>query len=360
MSTQKIVVQKYGGSSVSDTERIQSVARRIADSVRAGWKVVVVVSAMGNTTDALISLAKSISANPTRRELDLLISVGERISMTLLAMAVEKEGIRACSFTGSQSGIITDEQHVSARILEVRPHRIQKALEDGFVVIVAGFQGMSRSKEVTTLGRGGSDTTAVALTAALGADFCEICSDVDGVYSADPRIVETAQKWKEMRLHDAWILAKHGAKVLQAAALEYALEKQISISANATSSAVGQGTLLKIEGGPQTYGVTSRNVYYLSSRTEVPAWAEEGLLFCWHTETGMHIVINPENIHHTIEEGILCSTVSVVGEMSLSVFCHLLPSETLHWWKTPETWVALLPCSHAQRLVVDLHGSLQT
>ena len=170
----KIIVQKYGGSSVSDIESIQRVAHRIAQTVRSGWKVVVVVSAMGNTTDSLISLARMISSQPTRRELDLLISVGERISMTLLAMAVSQEGVKARSFTGSQSGIITDEQHVSATIVEVRPHRIQKALEDNCVAIIAGFQGMSRNKEVTTLGRGGSDATAVALTAALGAQVCEI------------------------------------------------------------------------------------------------------------------------------------------------------------------------------------------
>jgi aspartate kinase len=360
MSERKIVVQKYGGSSVSDIEGIRHVANRIVESTRAGWSVVVVVSAMGNTTDALISLAKSISPNPTRRELDLLISVGERISMTLLAMAVEKAGVRARSFTGSQSGIITDEQHVCANILEVRPHRIQQALEDGFVAIVAGFQGMSRSKEVTTLGRGGSDTTAVALTAALGAEYCEICSDVDGVYSADPRIVDTAQKWKEMRLHDAWILAKHGAKVLQAVALEYALEKKISISANATKNPVGAGTLLKIEGGTPTFGVTSRKVRYLAGVEEIPDWVEDGLLYCWCAEDGMHVIFNPENIHHDSNEGRLCATVSILGSMSASHFLSLLPEARLHWWRIPDVWVALVPMEGERDLVADLHRSLQT
>ena len=248
----KIVVQKYGGSSVADIAGIQTVAKRIVDTVREGWQVVVVVSAMGNTTNELLSLAKAVSSSPKRRELDLLVSVGERISMTLLAMAVEDMGVRAKSFTGSQSGIITDENHISATILAVRPFRIEKALKDGFVSIVAGFQGMSRKKEVTTLGRGGSDTTAVALAAALGAEFCEICSDVDGVYTADPRIVRDAKKLKEMSLKDAWVLSKHGAKVLQAAALEYALSQNIELCANATSQKIGSGTLLELKAKKKT------------------------------------------------------------------------------------------------------------
>ena len=355
----KIVVQKYGGSSVSDIDGIRQVAKRIAQTVRTGWNVVVVVSAMGNTTDALISLAKAISPNPTRRELDLLISVGERVSMTLLAMAVEQEGVHARSFTGSQSGIITDEHHVSANILEVRPHRIQKALEKGYVAIVAGFQGMSVSKEVTTLGRGGSDTTAVALTAALGAEYCEICSDVDGVYSADPRIVPTAKKWNEMRLHDAWKLAKHGAKVLQAAALEYAIEKKISISANATKKPVGTGTLLKIDGGPATFGVTSRSVYYLSGLEQIPPWAQDALLFCWEQD-GWHIVLNPENLHEEVSGGFFCATVSVLGDLPSSIFFEQLPVSCIRWWRTPQVWTALIPKEAQRPLVVDLHNALKT
>ena len=204
----KIVVQKYGGSSVSTVENIQHVARRIIETQQQGYQVVVVVSAMGNTTNELISLAKMVSPAPSGRELDLLISVGERVSMSLLAMAIQELGGRAKSFTGSQSGIITTDQHLSASIIEVRPKRIQQALEQGYIAIVAGFQGMSIKREVTTLGRGGSDTTAVALTAALKAEFCEICSDVSGVYSTDPRVVPSALLLKELSLDTAIAMAK--------------------------------------------------------------------------------------------------------------------------------------------------------
>src|SRR5262247_3807158 len=184
-----VIVQKYGGSSVADVDRLRKVAERVMRTRAEGHEVVVVVSAMGDTTDELLALAKSLSANPDRRELDMLLSAGERISMALLSIAIRELGGEAISFTGSQSGIITNDAHTSARIVEVRPFRVQDELARGKVVIVAGYQGVSYKKEVTTLGRGGSDTTAVALAAALGAEACEIYSDVDGVYSADPRVV---------------------------------------------------------------------------------------------------------------------------------------------------------------------------
>src|SRR5262244_14252 len=187
-----IVVQKYGGSSVADVSKIRLVAARVMRTQAAGHDVVVVVSAMGDTTDELLTLAKQVSPNPDRRELDMLLSAGERISMTLLSMAIRELGGDAISFTGSQSGIITNDRHVDARIIEVRPFRVQDELMHGRIVVVAGYQGVSYKKEVTTLGRGGSDTTAVAMAAALGAEWCEICSDVDGVYTADPRIVTSA------------------------------------------------------------------------------------------------------------------------------------------------------------------------
>src|SRR5215813_6972777 len=192
----QVVVQKYGGSSVADVARLEAVAERVVRTARAGNRVCVVVSAMGRTTDDLIRLAQQITDSPPRRELDMLLSCGERITMALLAMAIQKRGLEAISFTGSQSGIITNDRHSGARIIEVRPIRIQDELERGRVVIVAGFQGMSYRREITTLGRGGSDTTAVALAAALGAD-CEIYSDVDGVYSADPRVVPDARRIDE-------------------------------------------------------------------------------------------------------------------------------------------------------------------
>ena len=240
----RIVVQKYGGSSVSNIDSLKQVAQRIVQTVDAGWQVVVVVSAMGNTTNELIALAKSVSRSPHRRELDLLVSVGERVSMTLLAMAINELGVEARSFTGSQSGIITNENHVAARIVEIKPHRIVEALDKGNVVIVAGFQGVSREKEVTTLGRGGSDTTAVALAAALRAEFCEICSDVDGVYTADPRIASSATKLHDLPIDAALAMTTAGSKVLQAEAIEFAKSQGISICANATSEPVGQGTLI--------------------------------------------------------------------------------------------------------------------
>src|SRR5213596_3052484 len=210
----EIVVQKYGGSSVADVPKLERVADRIARTAREGKRVCVVVSAMGRTTDQLLALAREITDSPPRRELDMLLSTGERIAMALLAMAIQKRGIEAISFTGSQSGILTNDRHSGARIVEVRPFRIEDELDRGKVVIVAGFQGVSYKREITTLGRGGSDTTAVALAGALRADYCEICSDVDGVYSADPRVVDAAQLLHSISHDEMLELAAQGAKVL--------------------------------------------------------------------------------------------------------------------------------------------------
>jgi len=239
----KIAVQKYGGSSVADLDRIRGVAERIAKTRLAGFAPVVVVSAMGNTTNELIALARGVTAHPDRRELDMLISVGERISMALLAMALRELGVQAVSLTGSQSGIITDESHADARVVEVRPARVRKHLEAGSVVIVAGFQGVSRDREVTTLGRGGSDTTAVVLAAALAAEYCEICSDVDGVWSADPRVVPEARPIDHLSLDEGIALARGGAKVLFGDALRYARDKGVTIVA-ASTFGPGAGTRL--------------------------------------------------------------------------------------------------------------------
>jgi aspartate kinase len=231
-----IVVQKYGGSSVADVQRIRQVADRVMRTRREGHDVVVVVSAMGDTTDDLLALARQVSANPDRRELDMLLTAGERISMALLSMAIREMGGDAISFTGSQSGIITNDRHVDARIVEVRPFRVQDELARGKIVVIAGYQGVSYRREVTTLGRGGSDTTAVAMAAALGADYCEICSDVDGVYSADPRVVPAARRIGTMSYEETQELAESGARVLNAQAVEFAKEKGIAIYARATSS----------------------------------------------------------------------------------------------------------------------------
>jgi aspartate kinase len=231
-----IVVQKYGGSSVADVTRLRRVAERVMRTRNAGHDVCVVVSAMGDTTDELLALAKQVSPNPDRRELDMLLTAGERIAMALLSLAIRELGGDAISFTGSQSGIITNDRHVDARIIEVRPFRVQDELARGRVVVVAGYQGVSYRREVTTLGRGGSDTTAVALAAALGAEYCEICSDVDGVYTADPRVVPEARRIGLLSYEETQELAESGAKVLNAQAVEFAKERGIAIYARATAS----------------------------------------------------------------------------------------------------------------------------
>jgi aspartate kinase len=230
-----IVVQKYGGSSVADPNKLKRVAERVMETRISGHDVVVVVSAMGDTTDELLALAKTISPNPDRRELDMLLSAGERISMALLSMAIRELGGNAISFTGSQSGIITNDRHVDARIIEVRPFRVQDELARGKIVVVAGYQGVSYRKEITTLGRGGSDTTAVAMAAALGADWCEICSDVDGIYTTDPRVVHHAKRIPILSYEETQELAESGAKVLNAQAVEFAKEQGIAIYARSAS-----------------------------------------------------------------------------------------------------------------------------
>ncbi len=217
-----LVVQKYGGSSVSDAESVKRVAKRIAEAKRAGNDVVVVVSAMGDTTDELLDLAAQITPLPPQRELDILLTAGERISMSLLAMAINNLGVKAKSFTGQQAGVITDAVYGKAKIVDVVPARIRETLDRGQVAIVAGFQGVNRaSNDVTTLGRGGSDTTAVAIAAGLDADVCEIYSDVDGVFTADPRIVPTARKVDRLTYEEMLELAASGAKILALRAVEY-------------------------------------------------------------------------------------------------------------------------------------------
>ena len=238
------VVQKFGGSSVATTEKLVRVAELVMAKKRAGFDVVVVVSAQGDTTDELLAKAKALSPEPDRRELDMLLTAGERISMALLALAIRERGAEAVSLTGSQSGIITTSSHSQARIIEVRPFRVEDELELGKIVIVAGYQGVSYRREVTTLGRGGSDTTAVALAAALDAEACEIYSDVDGVYSADPRVVPDAHKLVELGYEEMQELATAGAKVLNAAAVEFAKQRGIAIYARKTGSA-DPGTVIR-------------------------------------------------------------------------------------------------------------------
>ena len=237
-----LIVQKYGGSSVADAEGMKRVAARIVATKRAGNQVVVVVSAMGDTTDELIDLANQITPIPNGRELDMLLTAGERISMALLAMAISNLGHEARSFTGSQAGVITDSAHGRARIIDVTPGRIQEAIDEGAIAIVAGFQGISQdTKDITTLGRGGSDTTAVALAAALDADVCEIYTDVDGVFSADPRVVPTARKLKSVTYEEMLELAASGAKVLHLRCVEYARRYELPIHVRSSFS-TNEGT----------------------------------------------------------------------------------------------------------------------
>ena len=232
-----LVVQKYGGSSVGDADKIKRVAQRIVDARRAGADVVVVVSAMGDSTDELLDLAQQVSPLPPPRELDMLLTSGERISMALLAMAIANLGFEARSFTGSQAGVITDSVHGRARIIDVTPGRIRDALDAGYIAIVAGFQGVSQdTKDITTLGRGGSDTTAVALAAALAAEVCEIYTDVDGVYSADPRIVSTARKLNRISYEEMLEMAASGAKVLMLRCVEYARRYGVKVHVRSSFS----------------------------------------------------------------------------------------------------------------------------
>jgi len=315
-----IVVQKYGGSSVADVAKIREVAHRIASMHGLGHQLVVVVSAMGNTTSELIHLAKQVSPDPDRRELDMLISVGERIAMSLLAMALKDLNVPARSFTGSQSGIITDGAHSNARVVEVRPDRIRKALNDGLVVIVAGFQGVSQSREITTLGRGGSDTTAVVLAAALGAEYCEICSDVDGVWSADPRVVRGAERQDQLSLDEALSLARGGAKVLYEEAVRFARDQGVEIRA-AKTFGPGSGTRLQpgrvetpsaiaVTGDSQLIAMTLKT---LDESSLLMSLQERGVR--WRRRTGNRIYGDIRNVHVELNE--LMSLNDTIGPVSL-------------------------------------------
>jgi aspartate kinase len=248
MTDVAIIVQKYGGTSVEGREKVLHVAERVAALRKRGHDVVAVVSAQGSTTDALLDQARQLTDAPSQRELDMLMTAGERISMSLLAIALNSLGCPAVSFTGSQVGIITDTRHTDARILEVRPQRVITELRKGNVVVVGGFQGVSTEKDVTTLGRGGSDTTAVALAAALAADRCEILTDVDGVYTADPRTVVDARKIDELSYDDMAELSRFGATVLHEAAVRFAQRHGITIHVAGSESAV-PGTII-LESAP--------------------------------------------------------------------------------------------------------------
>ena len=239
-----LIVQKYGGSSVADVDKLRKIASMIASVKRQGIDVVVVVSAMGKTTNQLIEMAKSISPNPPRREMDMLLSTGERTSMALLCIALYEEGIESISLTGSQAGIITNDRHNDARVIEVRPVRVLDEVDKGKVVVIGGFQGVSYKRDITTLGRGGSDTSAVALAAALKAERCEIYSDVDGVYTTDPNIVKDAKHLPEISYQQIQEMSETGAKVLNAQAVQFAKEEKITLYARDTFNP-GKETIIK-------------------------------------------------------------------------------------------------------------------
>lgn len=309
MSGPPILVQKYGGSSVATPERIAAVAAQIKGRVEDGYRLCVVVSAMGDTTDELLAQAARIHEKPPRRELDMLLTCGERASMALLAMALDKLGVPSISFTGSQSGILTTHAHTGARIVEVRPFRIQDELDEGKVVIVAGFQGVSYRREITTLGRGGSDTTAVALAAALDAEACEIYSDVDGVYSADPRVVPEATRLEELTYEEMQELAAAGARVLNAQAVQFAKARGIAIFARQTGSS-GTGTVIRKDAPPApgaVRGVAHKERLYslhtadLSRARSLLAFLDEHGLpsgeILGRAEGGVHVLVPPDDAH---------------------------------------------------------------
>jgi len=256
-----IIVQKYGGSSVAGIEKLKIIAQLISNLKIEGHDIVVVVSAMGKTTNQLIDMANSLSSNPDKRELDMLLSTGERTTMALLCIALNELGIKAVSLTGSQSGIITNDRHNDATVIEVRPFRVQDELAKGQVVVIGGFQGVSYKRDITTLGRGGSDTTAVAMAAALNADRCEIYSDVDGVYSSDPNILKNAKHLPELSYEQVQEMAEAGAKVLNAQAIQFAKKSKIAIYARSTFEP-GKETIIRemaLTDSPKVIGIVQEN-----------------------------------------------------------------------------------------------------
>ena len=245
MPTAKLIVQKYGGATLADPDKIKQVAKRIFDLHESGSKIVVIVSAMGQTTNQLIELAQQVSNRPSLRELDMLLTVGERISMSLLSMALNDLGCSAISFTGSQAGILTDDSHINANIIDVKAFRVEEALKENKVVILAGFQGVSQiTKEITTLGRGGSDITAVAIAGYLKADRCEILKDVDCVYTADPKLIKLARPIPQLNYQHLLEMASWGAKVLHHGSVKLAAENQVALYIGSAAEAQSTGTTI--------------------------------------------------------------------------------------------------------------------
>lgn len=355
-----VVVHKYGGSSLADLPRLRRVADRVIASRAAGESPVVVVSAMGDTTNQLLALAHEVAAEPDRRELDMLVSVGERVAMALLALCLRDRGVAARSLTGSQSGIVTDERHADASVVEVRPDRLRAALDAGLVPIVAGFQGVSREREITTLGRGGSDTTAVVLAAALGAERCEICSDVDGVWSADPRHVPLAKRIDSLSHDDMLELSRAGATVLFEDAVRVARDSGVVLRAVSTFLD-GPGTRVgptPTRRGP--VGVAGD----LLLRTEGAGWAScPGARL--RRRAGDRRWWDVRNVHGPLPPGESVALVTLVGGGAgedaarlarLDEALHTLASERprgasgdVAWWEVPpDGLAAALRCLHLE------------
>ncbi len=354
------IVRKYGGSSLRQPEQIKLVAKHIADLKKEGNDVVVVVSAMAATTDEFISLANELHPNPPKREMDMLLSVGERISCSLLAMALDAEGVKAVSYTGSQVGIITDTAHGEAHIVDVRPVRLLEALEHDQVVVVAGFQGVSIQKEITTLGRGGSDLTAIALAKAIGAERCELMKDVDGMFTADPRIVDQAQLLTEIDYETAQRMARGGSSVLQSEAARLAGEQQVPLRiGRTTTDKVGTIITNRPYGCPTIVGIARRDGLKLTRQDVEPenAYKLERLIhsdetwLCWEVAaskeegiySGLTIVQARENtpgLHRCVTVTLFDANIPVAGIVSAGA----------------ELWLAV-PREQADEAVRVLHAA---
>ena len=389
------LVQKFGGSSLADLDRLERVAEKIVATRRRGYDLVVVVSAMGDTTDELLAMAHRVTASPSRRELDMLLSVGERIAMALLSMAIQRHGLEAISLTGSQCGILTTASHSDARIIDVRPFRVQDELAQGRVVIVAGYQGTSYKREVTTLGRGGSDTTAVALAAALGAEACELYSDVDGIFSADPRVVLDAERLIALSHAEMLEMARSGARVLNEHAVAFAKRSSIALYARSAHAPESLGTVVRPDGfdeliaraesdRPRALAVshlehgltlTCREPSFVSAL--LSRLAPYALTIVQPLEGGgLSVFMDVSNVHdlddliaffgrHPLKVSVSrsCGLVSLIGEgvgeraatLNLAhVTLHDLGAQLMHAHATRCSW--RLPGAHIEEAARRLHG----
>jgi len=376
-----VIVQKYGGSSLKDTERLRAVASRIVERKRQGVAVVVVVSAMGDTTDKLSEMARTVTPEPSRRELDMLLTVGERTTMALLSMAIHALGEEAISLTGSQCGILTTHSHSRARIMEVRPFRVRDELDKGHIVIVAGYQGTSYKREITTLGRGGSDVTALALAGALEAEACEIYSDVDGVYTADPQVISDAKRIDALSYDEAEDLARAGAKVLHRDALAWARRHGVALYARSSFVPEGQGgTVIRLNPPERLRSVVAvvgrRDLVRVQSvniESVEDALSEVVCVSRTETREGAEWLFSKEDVaavetlcEQLISQGAhvdaACGSVTVIGS-GLGEDSDAYASIRAHFSGFPSRmgtfgWMALVPVDRVDELTCVLHRTL--